>query len=260
MTNWPALDLHAHIDAAINPQELLNLRAVIFAASRSLKESQTALSRQTRDLLTVWGVGVHPGLKSALDDYDPEVFNGLIDKSACVSEIGLDAKAPSRLGQQHEVLESILSQLQQKPRLTSIHSYGTSVEIVDKLNQIPITGAILHWWLGDKASTIRALDLGAYFSINASNLRHSDALELIPTDRLLLETDHPDGNRGGRRPRQPGSVSEIEIALAQSRGLSAASFRLQLWKNLASLVMETDTKHLLPPRVAAIADVASSSA
>ncbi len=259
MTTWPALDLHAHIDTAISPKDLLNLRAVVFAASRSLEESRAALKRQPQDLLTVWGVGVHPGVKAALDDYNPSEFGDLIEQTAYVGEIGLDAKAPSRLGRQHEVLESVLVQLQTKPRLTSIHSYGATVDVVNHLVRAPVRGAILHWWLGDRASTARAIDVGAFFSINTSMIRRSDALDLIPTDRLLPETDHPDGNRSGPRPRQPGNITDVELALAERRGLSAAGFRLQTWRNLAALVATTSTEKLLPPRVAAIVAAAASS-
>ncbi|TCB87732.1 TatD family deoxyribonuclease [Micromonospora zingiberis] len=252
MTTLPALDLHAHVDTAVSPRDLLNLRAVVFAASRSLAESHMALRRQPGDLLTVWGVGVHPGMKESLENYDPEGFGGLIERTAYVGEIGLDAKIASRLRKQHEVLESVLTQLQGSPRLTSIHSYGATTEIVDHLERNPITGAILHWWLGGRAATSRAIDLGAYFSINAATIRRSEALDLVPIDRILPETDHPDGNRGGARPHQPGNVTDVETALATMHGLDVVDFRLQTWRNLASLVAVTETRRLLPPRVAAI--------
>ena len=96
MTNFPAVDLHAHIDPTITPRDLLNLRAVIFAASRSLAESRLALDRQHQDLLAIWGVGVHPGVKTALDGYDPEEFERLIARTPYVGEIGLKSPIPPR--------------------------------------------------------------------------------------------------------------------------------------------------------------------
>lgn len=252
MTNLPAVDLHAHIDPTVTPRDLLNLRAVIFAASRSLAESRLALDRQHHDLLAIWGVGVHPGVKTALDGYDPEEFERLIARTPYVGEIGLDARVPSRLAKQHDVLAALLTQLQAKPRLTSIHSYRATNEVVEHLEHTPITGAILHWWLGDRATTRRAIELGAYFSINTATLRRSAAIDLIPMDRLLLETDHPDGNRSGARPHQPGNVSDVEAALAKQRGVTTAQIRAHAWRNLATLVNTTGTKPLLPPRVTAI--------
>jgi TatD DNase family protein len=252
VTNLPAIDLHAHIDPTIAPRDLLNLRAVIFAASRSLAESRLALDRQHQDLLAMWGVGVHPGVKAALDGYEPEEFERLIDRTAYVGEVGLDARVPSRLAKQHEVLASLLSRLRAKPRLTSIHSYRATREVVEHLEHTPITGAILHWWLGDRATTRRAVELGAYFSINTATLRRSDAIDLIPVDRLLPETDHPDGNRNGPRPHQPGNVLDVEAALAKQRGLTTTQIRAHAWRNVATLVAATGTKPLLPPRVAEI--------
>lgn len=240
------------MDPTIAPRDTLNLRAVIFAASRSLAESRLALDRQQQDLLVVWGVGVHPGVKIALDGYDPGEFERLIDRTAYVGEIGLDGRVPSRLPKQHEVLAALLTQLQAKPRLTSIHSYGATKEVVEHLEHIPIPGAILHWWLGDRPTTGRAVELGAYFSINTATLRRSDAIDLIPMDRLLPETDHPDGNRGAARPHQPGNVRDVEAILAKQRGLTTTQIRANAWRNLATLVATTGTKHLLPPRVAAI--------
>jgi TatD DNase family protein len=218
MTNLPAVDLHAHVDPTITPRGLLNLRAVIFAASRSLTESRLALDRQHLDLLAIWGVGVHPGVETALDGYDPDEFRRLIARTAYVGEIGLDAKVPSRLAKQNEVLAALLTQLQAKPRLTSIHSYGATNEVVEHLEHTPITGAILHWWLGDRATTKHAVELGAYFSINTATLRRSDAIDIIPMDRLLVETDHPDGNRSGTRPHLPGNVRDVKQLLPSSAG------------------------------------------
>lgn len=248
--------MHAHIDPSIASRDLLGLRAVIFAASRSLAESKLGLKRQKQDLLTVWGVGVHPGVNTALERYDPSEFNSLVDQTAYVGEVGLDAKVPSRLPRQHEVFASVLTELQAKPRLTSIHSYGATGKVVDHLEQTPVKGAILHWWLGDRVDTNRALELGAYFSVNIATLRRNAAVELIPLERLIPETDHPDGNRRGDAPHQPGNVTEVEEALASARGISAAEVRLQAWRNLVALVASTATRGLLPPRVAAILDSA----
>lgn len=251
-TNWPPLDAHAHIDTSIDPKELLGLRAVILAASRSLDESARALSRQGRDLLTVWGVGVHPAVRDSLENYDLEEFRALVGRTAYVGEIGLDGKVRSRLPRQREVLASALGCLQQNPRLTSIHSYGATAEVIDELERTPIKGAILHWWLGDPALTERAVNLGAYFSVNASSVRRNETIEAIPLDRVLSETDHPDGNRLGHRPHQPGNVSDVERTLAQIHAMSPTEFRATTWKNLATLVQATSTSSLLPPRVRAI--------
>jgi TatD DNase family protein len=251
-SNWPPLDAHAHVDVTITPSELLALRAVVFAASRSLEESRQAINRQPSDLLTVWGLGVHPGLKTALEQFNLDSFKALLNLTPYVGEVGLDGKVKSRLNLQRAVLKDILTELQTSARITSLHSYGATNELVELLESTPIEGAILHWWLGDVAATKKAVELGAYFSINAANLKNREALDHIPLYRILTETDHPDGDRWSAQPRRPGNVTNVEIELARRHGISAADVRRTCWKNLRRLTESTRTQELLPPRVQAI--------
>jgi TatD DNase family protein len=110
----------------------------------------------------------------------------------------------------------------------------------------PIQGAVLHWWLGDTKQTQRAIELGCYFSVNASMLRRSDLLDCLPLDRLLTETDHPFGDRSSGRGRRPGNVDDVEQALARLHGLDPADVRRVMWRNLTELVRLTRCGMLLP--------------
>lgn len=250
--NWPPLDMHAHVDVTIEPRDLLALRAVVFAASRSLGESEQALDRQQQDLLTVWGVGVHPVVKEALETFELDAFKRLLSRTAFVGEVGLDGKVKSRLGLQQEVLGSVLAELQTSPRIISLHSYGATSELLELLEAIPIRGAVLHWWLGDAAATKKALELGSYFSVNAANMKNAEALDQIPLDRIFTETDHPDGDRRSPKPRQPGNVSKVEVELARRRGIEPADLRRAGWENLRSITESTRTQDLLPARLQSI--------
>lgn len=244
--------MHAHVNVQIPPRDLLALRAVIFASSRSLAESQVALDRQGADPLTVWGLGVHPALRASLDEFDLETFKTLLPGTAYVGEVGLDGQAKSRLNQQRDILRAVLVELRQTPRITSLHSYGATNELLELLEENPIDGAVLHWWLGDTSATRKAVELGTYFSVNASNLKNIDALSVVPPERLLTETDHPDGDRWSTQPRQPGNVTKVEAALANATGTTPATFRLTAWNNLRALVEVTHTARLLPERLQAI--------
>lgn len=250
--NWPPLDMHAHVDTSTSPGDLLQLRAVIFAATRTLADGRAALERQPQDLLTVWGVGVHPALNEALETFDKQEFAALVEKTAFVAEVGLDAKVKSRLPLQQDVLGQVLAILKEKPRLTSLHSYGATHEVTEMLEEHQIDGAILHWWLGDSRTTAAALDLGAYFSVNPANLKHADVLATVPLERLLPETDHPSGDRFGKPPRVPGNVNHVEQELAHRHGLTPTAMRRQFWSNLKILTDSVDVSELLPARIAAV--------
>jgi TatD DNase family protein len=251
---WPSLDLHAHVSPDIDAAELLSLRAVIFAPTRSLSEASIALKRD--DALTCWGVGAHPKIVSALEGFSVTTFDQLLDRTAYVSEIGLDGSTRARLDIQRAVLRAILGLLRAKPRITSLHSYGATDELIDELERTPIRGAVLHWWRGDAEATARAVDLGAYFSINASSLKDDELMARLPLDRVLPETDHPYGDRGQTNPR-PGRTETVEHALAIRNALSHEEIRQQLWRNLAALLADTKCQDLMPTRVAAMVIAAS---
>jgi TatD DNase family protein len=253
----PPLDLHAHIDVGIPADELRSLGAVVFAATRSLAEARQAQERQ--DDLIVWGVGSHPGVASSHNSFDPAVFRALIEQTAFVSEFGLDGASKIGLDRQLATLRGALGVLADEPRITSLHSYRATDQLLDELANRPVRGVVLHWWLGSPAATARAVELGCCFSINAAMLRRPGALRQLPLDRLLTETDHPYGDRSAPEPHQPGDVLPVEYALARLHGLEPGEVRRTLWRNFAHLVHETGCAPLLSRRIRSYLIVGAAS-
>jgi len=236
--------MHAHIETDITAADLLELKSLIFAATRSLDEAERALDRS--DPWTVWGVGCHPGLVGVQKAFDPARFAALISRTACVSEVGLDGSSRVAMEIQRATFAAILTALQTNQRIASIHSYGATDAVLDCLKEAPIQGAVLHWWLGDEQYTRRAVELGCYFSINASSARRVETLRAIPIERILTETDHPFGDRSSGAGRRPGNVESAEHMLAQYYGINREDLRLQVWRNLRDLTSRTHTAALLP--------------
>ncbi len=246
MRALPPLDLHAHIDTGIEAAELTALQAVVFAVTRSLDEAEQALKRS--DDMTIWGVGCHPGLVRGQRAFDAERFRTLAKATPYVGELGLDGASRVSMETQRRTLVAALRALQQDPRITSLHSYRATSEILSLIAECPQPGLILHWWLGTESETVRAVELGCYFSVNRSLVRKRELLARIPLDRVLPETDHPFGDNG-RGPRRPGEITQVEAALAEVHGLGIGEIRTRTWQTLASLVQETRTGRLLPDRI-----------
>lgn len=244
MRRLPSIDMHAHVQADIAAADLLELKSLIFAATRSLDEAASALDRS--DPWTIWGVGCHPGLVGVQKAFDPDRFTKLISRTSYVSEVGLDGASRVPMDMQRATFGAILVALQETPRVTSIHSYGATSVVLDCLADRPIRGAVLHWWLGDVEQTQRAIELGCYFSINASMLRRTELLDALPLDRVLAETDHPFGDRSVRRGRRPGNVDDVEQAISRRYGLEQDAVRQAMWRNVAELVLATRCGTLLP--------------
>lgn len=240
---FPALDLHAHIDATIAPAELTPFTGIVFAASRTFAESQTALQR--RDPRVIWGAGCHPGLARNHTTFDADRFEGLVQRTPYVSEIGLDGSSKGGLDRQIVTLESILTILQRHPRITSIHSQGARDETLICLERLPIRGAILHWWLGNPEQTQKAVELGCYFSMNLKAMKRVDSVGTIPLERMLPETDHPFGDSISRQPRIPGNTSTVETAIGKHYGMNQGQIRSAMWSNLSRLVRQVECGRLM---------------
>ena len=198
--------------------------------------------------MVVWGVGCHPGLIKAQQGFNAFRFEQLLSQTVFAvfaGELGLDGKSRVPIARQMETLSEALQVLRRTPRLTSLHSYGATGQLLELLTPNPPTGIILHWWLGDAQQTQRAVDLGCFFSMNVSSVRRKEILARIPPDRLLTETDHPFGDRRSR-PRRPGFVADVERAIGQEFRMNHQEVRRLMWSNLRTLISDTACSSLLP--------------
>ena len=241
--NWPPLDTHAHIDTTVDPRQLLSLRAVIFAATRTLAEFEQTLTRD--DAVTVWGVGAHPGVPDAHADFTASRFAEAITRTPLVSEVGLDGRSAVPMATQRTTFEAVVSQLSLTPRLVSIHSTAATRHVIATLRQHPIPGVLLHWWRGTPDETAEAIELGCHFSINTAERSRPAVLGRVPTERILTETDHPHGPRTGAK--RPGHTVPVEQMMAEA---GIADPRNTAWRSLATLIQTASIDaQLFPTRL-----------
>ncbi|WP_349902121.1 TatD family hydrolase [Parafrigoribacterium humi] len=248
MSALPPLDVHAHIDASVSKRELEDLGAVVFIATRSISDYELVKDRD--DLVSVWGVGCHPSLVGVQKAFDSAAFRLAAKGTPFISEVGLDGTSRVAISKQEEVLRDVLAISDDLGRIVSLHSFEATANLVALLDGRPLkSGHILHWWLGDRASTRKAIELGCYFSVNASMARNTEVLNDLPLDRILFETDHPSGDRFSSKPRLPGRVQDVERTLARHYGITERQVRDQAWRNFAKLVESTCTLGLMPEPV-----------
>lgn len=240
-----SLDTHAHIKPDIAPRELDVLAACVFAATRSLAEYDQVSGRTDPNI--AWGVGCHPGLVGAIRGFEATRFRSCLETAAVVAEIGLDSTSRVPMADQVAVFESAVGILAEEPRIVSIHSYKATGVVVDVLERHRPPGVILHWWLGNEEETARAVEVGAFFSLNASQLRKWPLVARLPQDRVLLETDHPFGDRQ-TKPQRPGNLIDAEARLGRSLDLTAAATRRLVWQNLKALISRCPAVGALLPK------------
>jgi TatD DNase family protein len=238
------LDAHAHIEPGIAPAELAALRSCVIAVTRTLDEY--AQTRDRPDRCVVWGAGCHPGLAREVKGFSASRMRDAIATTPVIGEVGLDGAARTPMESQLAALRAILEVASDTPRLLSLHSYRATDLVVRELREFRPHAAILHWWLGSPEETEIAVEAGAYFSINASQARSWKSLRLVPADRLLLETDHPFGDRSESPPRRPGNLARSEIAVSTALSVSPDALRRRTWSNLKAIAETLNLVELFP--------------
>jgi TatD DNase family protein len=133
------------------------------------------------------------------------------------------------------------------PRIVSIHAYQATKFVIRELKENPIEIPILHWWTGNVEETREAVALGCYFSIHSAVARQSKFRTTVPSDRLLVESDH-----GQADPPEaiPCRIEWVEHLVAQQFGLARVEVRQLAWSNLARIVRKTHTEKLFPEQFA----------
>jgi TatD DNase family protein len=244
----PPLDCHAHIAPDVTSSQIKALRgAVVFAVTRTPAEAHAA-SRRRRDDRLVWGAGVHPGVPKALATFDPVRFRVSLQQTCLIGEVGLDRRGD--IERQQSVLTQILEASQDASVLLSLHSAGRTGMLLDLLADHPHPGIILHWFLGSSTERQRAIDLGAYFSVNAA--MPDDILAALPLKRLLPETDFP-ASRARTGASRPGHIDRLEERLALLHGIETQQVRRHFWQNLRALATRTCVLDRLPEHIADLA-------
>lgn len=238
------LDAHAHIEPGIRPGELDALRACVIAVTRTLGEYAQTRGRPDRSV--VWGAGCHPGLAREIKGFSATRLREAIESTPVIGEVGLDGAARTPMDAQVEALRGILAVASDTPRLLSIHSYRATSLVARELREFQPPAAIVHWWLGSPGDTEAALEAGAYFSVNASQARSWKSLHLVPLDRLLLETDHPFGDRTESQPRRPGNLARSESAVSAALSLAPETLRRQTWRNLKTVSEKLGLAEMFP--------------
>ena len=181
-----------------------------------------------------FAVGVHPHQAASFMD-NPDAAAARV-RAACaaragavaVGEIGLDYHydfAPRVT--QIEVFRRQIALARELRRPVVIHTREADDDTIDALRTEgggDVTG-VFHCFTGDAAFARRALDLGFHVSFSGIVTFRSagairDAAAMVPSDRLLVETDSPylapTPFRGQRN--EPARVARVLEAVAEARG------------------------------------------
>lgn len=241
------VDFHCHLDlypdhhAAVRESEEAGVFTLAVTTTPRAWPRNQELAQATRHVRAA--LGLHPQLVGERASELP-LWEAHLNETRYVGEVGLDAgpRFFKSLDLQKQVFEHVLRCCAKAGnKVITVHSIRAVKAVLDCIEAClpPSQGkVVLHWFTGSKAEAKRAIDLGCYFSINASmldNARHASMVAEIPLDRMLTETDGPFTKTAGR-PSKPADVAIAVEALAHLRGMPAMALAATVQSNLRSVL------------------------
>ena len=251
------IDTHCHLtfpeyagrvaDVLSAAREAGVMGAITIATTTQDAARTVALAREHAGL---WAsAGVHPLYSDEPADWAEMRRAGLDPKCVAWGELGLDrhyADPPQEV--QVPLLETQLANLaawrREDPRLDKpviLHCREAFDELIPRLRAsgLPPERFVFHCFTAGPREMRLLLDLGAFVSFtgvvtfrNARDTR--EAARLVPTDRVMVETDAPfltpEPHRTVR-PNEPKYVVHVADALAELWGQPQSKVREQLYRN-----------------------------
>ena len=232
-------DTHAHYDADAFDADRMEVLAsmpgqgveLILNPGCDLKSSQTAVELAERFPFVYAAVGVHP--EECADwnvEHDIPVLEALAQNSKvrAIGEIGLDyhwAENPPRELQQ-QVFHGQLDLAEKLNLPVIVHDRDAHHDCLEIVRAHPNVTGVYHCYSGGVEDAKTLMKLGWMISFTGSitfkNARRAlEVIDLLPIDRMMIETDSPymspEPFRGRRN--DSGRVHLVAEAIARRKGL-----------------------------------------
>lgn len=197
------IDTHCHFDMMPNPETYIRERErlgdIVIGMTNAPSHFQMGYQHIKKFKRIRLALGFHPLLAHELQDELP-LFEQLIDKTSYVGEIGLDFSREGIATKEIQIksLERILSILSGKNKIISVHSRKAEPMLLSLLKAYNVKNVIFHWYTGDLSLIPDILNEDYFFSINEamiSNAKGKKIIDIIPSSRILTETDSPFNRR-----------------------------------------------------------------
>lgn len=248
-------DTHAHYDDEAfeeDREELLSGLpgqgiARVVNVGASLASCKKTLELMNRYDYIYGAIGVHPSETGELNEENFKQIQEWCSHEKClaVGEIGLDYywdEPEQEIQKKWFVRQLALAREVKLPVV--IHSREAAKDTADimRAEHAEDIGGVVHCYSYTKETAKIFLDMGFYFGIggvltfkNAKKLK--EAVEYIPMDRIVLETDcpylAPEPNRGKRNSSL--NIPYVVTAMSQLKGITEEEVRKAAWENAVKL-------------------------
>lgn len=233
-------DSHAHLDSAKFEGERDAIIERAKAAGLSLimnpgadyESSVKAVELSEKYDMVYAAVGIHPHDASSMDEMMLSLLKALARKKKvmAIGEIGLDYHydySPRDVQQKVFIDQIRLAKSLKLPIIIHDREANDDMLRILKEEEAFDTGVVMHCFSGSAELARQYVKLGAYISIAGpltfkNNRKTIEVVEVVPLDRLFVETDSPFLTpvpfRGKRN--EPAYVEHVADKIAEIKGLT----------------------------------------
>lgn len=200
----PTADMHCHLgfsSAARQIAEAAEQAGVLLFDNTTTPAEYACQLREIGECANVTvGFGMHPWW--VREDANVRELVDLLEAQApfALGEVGLDF-GPRHIGTRDAQLAAFEAILQWAAKtgghlisVHAVHAAGEALDALERTGALEGNACIFHWFSGSQPELERALRDGCYFSVGQRMLATKKGrayAEMLPSDRLLLETDQP---------------------------------------------------------------------
>lgn len=204
--------------------------------------------------------GIHPQVAHEyLDKLDE--LEDLFDQAIAFGEIGLDhyyLQDESQYPAQYTLLEHFFSKARDQNILVVLHLDGAEEQGYELIKKFSLTKVIIHGYKGSLETMKKLLAIGCYFSVGGNMILDAfrqemteddwtlfqSIIKVIPTNRLLIETDGPcrtEPNPPEGAPRSmPTYIFEMLTKIATIRETSSEKLLESTNENFKRLIQNDE--------------------
>ena len=236
------LDLQKNVKAAI---EEISANKIYTIAMTNLPVLYEKEQKEYEDSYIRIALGFHPELIGEYKKYIPMMWEKL-PNARYVGEVGLDFSDSTYKKEQLAFFEELIEKCREdKNKILSIHSRKAEIEVLNCLRGRISFKPILHWYTGNIKNIEDAVDIGCYFSINQKmmqTIKFKKMVEIIPLNRILLETDSPFGSN---TQAHSNMLIQTTSMLANIFNMKKDDVEQTLWNNFQALLKKQYTMNVI---------------
>jgi len=193
------IDTHCHIDMYENPLKIAeeSERLGIITIGMTLLPSHFELGFDhiKRFNKVRLALGMHP-LKAEFHESEFSKFLYYLNETSYIGEIGLDYSKEGIEKKDLQIIsfKKILSSLQSKSKILSVHSRKAEKDVLQLLSNYNVPNAVFHWYSGPTTMIKEIVSNGYFFSVNPAMIRSENGRKIIreiPMKNILTESDGP---------------------------------------------------------------------